>query len=89
MINIKFKGHDSGNCRIYGTHNRKLYCIMGGCLQICTQDGEPSHPVSTEYTFHNFTKAQIDNVEVIPGKSHHWDDQVMDLLGIERRTWKI
>ena len=87
MINLKFKGHDSGNCRIYGTHERKLYCIMGGQLLTCSRDGEPSHPISTDYAINGFTKAEIEAIKPIEGKSHHWDNQVMDYIGIERRTW--
>ena len=87
MIKLKFKGHDSGNCRVYATNGHKLYCLMGGELLTCSRDGEPSCHVPTDYELNGFTKAQIEAIEVIPGKAHHWDNQVMDFLGIERRTW--
>ena len=89
MINLKFKGHDRGNCRIYANNGPKLYCLIGGQLLTCSRDGEPSHSVSTDYTINGFTKERIESIEDIPGKDHHWDDQVMDLIGIERRTWII
>lgn len=93
-MNIKFKGHDSGNCRVYGTHNRKLYCIMEGQdnygymgLFACSKDGEPSHQMPlTPYTFAGVDKAEIEQIKT--RSEEGWGDKVlMDRLGIELRTW--
>lgn len=71
-MNIKFKGYDSGNCRVYGTHNRKLYCIMEGYdnygymgLFACSKDGEPSHQISNiAYIFDGIGKSIIEQITI-------------------------
>lgn len=93
-MNIKFKGHDSGNCRVYGTHNRKLYCIMEGYnkygymgLFECSKDGEPSHQISAvPYTFDGIDKEVIEAIKV--RSTEGWGDkQLMKILNIPLRTW--
>lgn len=92
-MNIKFKGHDSGNSRVYGKYNRKLFCIMpadNGFLGIfvCTGDGEPIQQlVETRYSLNGIDKEVI---EKIPTRDENrgWGDKVlMELLKIKLRTW--
>ncbi|MBK1871590.1 hypothetical protein [Taklimakanibacter albus] len=55
---MRFKETDSGNCRVYYTYGRRLYCFQDDRtwgdrpadfrLYECTRDGEPSHTVPTE-----------------------------------------
>lgn len=95
MINLKFKGHDSGNCRVYFTNNRKLYCLMQSyrennqlALYICTSDGEPDCITDIDYKIDNHSKADIEAIR--PDSDDRWlDNKLMDFLGIERRTWYI
>jgi hypothetical protein len=49
-LNLKYKGADNGNCCVYYTSNRKLYCwqkVRKGEFEllICSKDGEPDCPV--------------------------------------------
>lgn len=58
MLELKFKGADNGNCRVYYTAPLKaparrlgLYCLQRDfpplfALYRCSQDGEPDYPVS-------------------------------------------
>lgn len=94
-MNIKFKGHDSGNCRVYGIHNRKLYCIQEGYdnygfmgLFACTNNGEPSYQLPlTPYTFAGMDKAEIKQIKT--RSEDGWGDKVlMNRLGIELRSWR-
>lgn len=93
-MNIKFKGHDSGSARVYGTHNRKLYCIMEGYdnygymgLFVCSKDGEPSHqlPLSS-YTFEGIEKGVIEKITIRSPEG--WGDkQLMNMLKLDHGTW--
>lgn len=56
-LELKWKGNDPGFCRVYfKDQNRNLYCIQDEgyssntnfVLNICSKDGEPSHPVSLD-----------------------------------------
>lgn len=93
-MNIKFKGHDSGNARVYGTHNRKLYCIAEGYdnygfmgLYACSKDGEPSHQLPLRpYTFAGIDKEVIEKITIRSPEG--WGDkQLMNMLKLEHGTW--
>lgn len=93
MINLKFKGHDSGNCRVYAKHARKLYCLMESyrtpnqlALFACSKDGEPDSIIDVDYTLNGILQADIEALK--PDSDDRWlDNKLMDLLKIERRTW--
>jgi hypothetical protein len=50
----KFKCEDRGNCRVYYTKTRKLFCIQDKTswgnrrlsFCVCSRDGEPSHEIA-------------------------------------------
>lgn len=94
-MNIKFKGHDSGNARVYGTHNRKLYCIMEGYnnhgymgLFACSMDGEPSNQISNvAYIFDSIGKSIIEKI-IIRGPQGWGDEQLMTLLERNLGQWE-
>ncbi len=93
-MKIKFKGHDSGFARVYGTHNRKLYCIAEGYhnygfmgLFLCSKDGEPSHQVKLDsYEFAGIDKEVIEQI-TIRSEEGWGDNQLMKMLGKEVGSW--